>query len=78
MMITQKEQPEINNRQLMDDLTREANYALVSKSKHLVYEAYGMSKMAYRLGGISWDQFLQLNDILVVKGLNNPQAGLNY
>lgn len=78
MMITQKEQPEINNEQLMDDLTREANYALASKSRHLVYEAYGMAKMAYRLGGITWGQFLELNNHLVVGGLNNPKAGLKY
>ena len=56
---------------IMDQLIREANFALASESRDLVYQAYGSAKMAYQLGAITWDEFLQLNTALVVNGLNN-------
>lgn len=57
-------------------LKRDAEYALRSKNKNLVYEAYGAAKAAYRLGAISFIQFFELNDLLVRNGINNPAAGL--
>ena len=57
-------------------LIAKATYALASKSRDLVYETYGMAKMASALCAISDEQFLELNEMLVKKGLNNPKAGL--
>lgn len=54
-------------------LLKEAEYALNSHSRDLVYESYGMAKMAYNLDAISKDQFYCLNDMLVKHGLNDPK-----
>lgn len=53
-------------------LEREALYALHSYSRDLVYQTYGAAKMARQLGAITAPQFDRLNDMLVVKGLNDP------
>lgn len=58
------------------DLKRKAEYALNSKSITLVYEAYGMAKMAFNLKAISYEEFSELNTMLVRNGMNNPKAGL--
>lgn len=58
------------------DLKRKAEYALNSKSITLVYEAYGMAKMAFNLKAISYEEFSELNTMLVRNGINNPKAGL--
>lgn len=52
-------------------LKKEAQYALNSHSRNLVYETYGKAKMAYELKAISHDEFYELNTMLVVNGLNN-------
>lgn len=57
-------------------LKRRASYALKSKSMNLTYEAYGAAKMARSLEAITHDEFMELNDMLVAKGMNNPAAGL--
>lgn len=53
-------------------LEREAKYALNSHSRDLVYETFGAAKMAYSLEAITKPQFYLLNEMLVVKGLNDP------
>ena len=59
------------NERLMKDLHYEADYALKSHSRNLVYQAYGKALMACDLGAISFRQFKELNQKLVVDGLNN-------
>lgn len=59
------------NERLMKDLHYEADYALKSHSRNLVYQAYGKALMACDLGAISYKQFKELNQKLVVDGLNN-------
>lgn len=58
------------------DLLKEANDAIQSKSRALAHEIYGQAKMAYRCHVITGEQFWELNEILVVNGINNPSAGL--
>ena len=53
-------------------LEREAKYALNSHSRNLVYQTYGAAKMAFELDAITKPQFYLLNDMLVVRGLNDP------
>lgn len=53
-------------------LEREAKYALNSHSRNLVYQTYGAAKMAWELGAITKPQFYLLNEMLVVRGLNDP------
>ena len=53
-------------------LEREAKYALNSHSRNLVYQTFGAAKMAYSLEAITKPQFYLLNEMLVVKGLNDP------
>lgn len=57
---------------IFDRLEREAKYALNSHSRNLVYETYGAAKMAFALEAITKPQFYLLNEMLVVKGLNDP------
>lgn len=57
---------------LFSRLERDAKYALNSHSRNLVYETYGAAKMARYLDAITKPQFDRLNDMLVVKGLNDP------
>lgn len=59
-------------------LIKQAEYALNSHSRDLVYEAWGASKMAYNLGAISKDEFYTLQDKLVVHGLNDPANSKLY
>lgn len=58
------------------ELKKDAEYALNSKSLTLAYEAYGMAKMARKLEVITKEEFYELNDMLIVNGINNPAAGL--
>ena len=53
-------------------LEKQAQYALNSHSRDLVYETYGAAKMARQLQAITAPQFDRLNEMLVVKGLNDP------
>lgn len=56
---------------LFEELKRKAQYALNSLSRDLVYETYGMAKMAVNLNAITYDEFMVLNTMLVRNGLNN-------
>lgn len=53
-------------------LEKEAKYALRSHSRDLVYQTFGAAKMAFELEAITKPQFYRLNELLVVKGLNDP------
>jgi len=53
-------------------LEKDAQYALNSHSRDLVYQTYGAAKMARQLDAITALQFDRLNKMLVVKGLNDP------
>lgn len=53
-------------------LERDAKYALNSHSRNLVYQTFGAAKMARELDAITKPQFDLLNEMLVVKGLNDP------
>lgn len=55
-------------------LKKEAGYARASRSRDLMYEAYGRAKMACELDAITWEQFLELNTLLVVEGINRPAS----
>lgn len=61
---------------IFDQLKKEIQYALNSKSLTLAYQAYGAAKMAWQLDAITKDQFFMLNDMVVVNGINKPSAGL--
>lgn len=52
-------------------LKYQAEYYLNSRSLTGVYETYGGARMAFNLGAISWQQFQQLNKMLVTDGINN-------
>ena len=54
-----------------ESLVKNADYALANLSRDLVYEVYGMAQMAYKLGGITKNEFYALNDKLIRDGLNN-------
>lgn len=54
-------------------IKRNAEYALRSHSKNLLYGAYGAAQMAYKLNAITKDEFYELNDLIVCHGLNNPE-----
>ena len=62
----------LDSNALFARLEREAKYALRSHSRNLVYQTYGAAKMAHELGAISYLQFKLLNELLVVKGINDP------
>lgn len=53
-------------------LEKDARYALNSHSRDLVYQTYGAARMAWQLDAITKLQFNRLNEMLVVKGLNDP------
>lgn len=53
-------------------LEKEAKYALRSHSRNLVYQTFGAAKMAFELEAITKPQFYLLDELLVVKGLNDP------
>ena len=58
-------------------LVTTALYAMKSKSRDLVFEAYGQVKMAQRLKAITKSEFMELSRMLVRDGINNRQAGLS-
>lgn len=59
------------NGRLCDTLARDIEYAKRSKSRELLYEAYGALKMAYNLGAINYSKFTELQIKAVREGLNN-------
>ena len=54
-------------------IKEKAEYALRSHSRDLLHEAYGMAKWARLMGGIDKYEFDELNQLIVVLGMNNPQ-----
>lgn len=64
------------NKPVYEQLAEKALYAKMSESLNLVYEVYGMAKMAHSLSAITHDEFMRLNEVLVRDGINNPKAGL--
>lgn len=54
-----------------EDLLKESEYAIRSRSRDLVFESYGKAKMAVRLKAITMQQFKELNRILIRDGVNN-------
>lgn len=58
------------------ELKKDVEYALNSKNLTLAYEAYGAAKMARKLGAITKEQFYEINDMVIVNGINKPAAGL--
>ena len=64
------------NELIMKRLHREADYALNSHSRDLVYQTYGKTCMAFDLGVITLGQYMELNEKLIKNGVNNPAAGL--
>ena len=61
-----------DSRTIFYQLEKDAQYALNSHSRNLVYQTYGAAKMARQLDAITALQFDRLNEMLVVKGLNDP------
>ena len=58
---------------LYDRLMEEIEYAKCSKSRVLLYEAYGAVKMARELNAICYDEFKELNTAAVRNGINNAE-----
>lgn len=54
-------------------IKEKAEYALRSHSRDLLHKAYGMAKWARLMGGIDKDEFDELNQLIVVLGMNNPR-----
>ena len=50
---------------LFERLKKEALYAQRSYSESLLYEVKGKAAMAYELGGITWGECRELNDMTV-------------
>ena len=60
-------------RGLYDRLMEEIEYAKRSKSRVLLYEAYGAVKMARELNAICYNEFRELNTAAVRNGINNAK-----
>lgn len=58
----------------MEQLRRRTDYAKKSRSRNLMYETYGMVKMAYELTVIDYKELLDFNRRLVREGINDPQS----
>lgn len=56
---------------IWDNLQNQAVYAAKSHSRDLVFEIYGMAKMARLMCAISQEQFTELNKQLVHDCINN-------
>lgn len=61
---------------IYEELIKEAKYALASESLTLVHETYGAAKMARKLEAITYNQFTDLNTLLIRNGVNNPKIHL--
>lgn len=69
-----KETGDCTIKEIWEDLQKQANYAVASKNKELMYEAYGAAKMARKMCAISAEQMRELNTKLVRNGINNPKT----
>ena len=58
---------------LFDRAKQQAIYAINSESKVLVYQAYGHACGLYEAGGITMDEFMELNTLLVRDTMNNAR-----
>lgn len=59
---------------MLEKLKKQVEYAKKSCSaRELLYEAYGAIKMARELGALTEEEFMNLNEMCVADGINNPQ-----
>lgn len=56
---------------MFENLVKKAEYALNNLSRDLVFEVYGMAKMARELDVITQQEFMLLNHMLIYNGVNN-------
>ncbi len=61
-------------KEIWEQLQKRAEYAVASRNLELMYETYGMVKMAREMCAITKEQFAALNEKLVRKGINDPRA----
>lgn len=61
---------------IYSEILKNAEYALASKSRDLVYKTLGMAEIARLLRAISIEQYAEFREMLIKNGLNNPEAGL--
>ena len=59
---------------VFETLNLRADYAINSKSRSLVHDVYGQSKMALELGAITWNEFLVMSVRLVRDTMNNGKV----
>lgn len=59
---------------IWEQLQKRAEYARASRDLELMYETYGMVKMAREMCAITKEQFDALNEKLVRNGINDPRA----
>lgn len=69
--LTERSPLEFEN-EIFAKLEEKARYALNSHKLSLVCQAYGMAQAFYALDAITKEHFNQLNEMLVVKGINDP------
>ncbi len=55
-------------------LKADADYAILSLSKELVYQTYGAASMARELHAITAEEFTELSQQLIYDGLNHKPA----
>jgi len=60
-------------RYVYENLMADIEYARKSFNMNLLYEAHGAIKMAYQLGAITKEEYLQLCHEAIYKGINNPE-----
>lgn len=56
---------------MFENLVKKAEYALNNLSRDLVFEVYGMAKIARELDVITQHEFMILNHMLIYDGVNN-------
>lgn len=61
-------------KEIWEQLQKKADYARASRNLCRMYEAYGMAKMAREMCAITKEQFMELNEKLVKRGINNPKS----
>lgn len=59
---------------VFETLNLRADYAINSKSRSLVHDVYGQSKMALELGAITWNEYLFMSTRLVRDTMNNGKV----
>ncbi len=51
--------------QILEQLKKDARYAQRSFHTELLYETYGKAQMAKQLGALTFDEFMEINDMTV-------------